>query len=404
MNVVHISNGSIPIPPGDIAASTEEHIYLLTQNMAQLGCNVHVIGIKGGKPQEPERQQSKAIFHDVWWPPLPSDYTYQFLHRLNSYILFTSKLFLFSSFSAIPMSQLLSKEKIDVIHFYNPNVALIYIIAGKLRRKRPVIVYCPFNPYGLTKFSWPKRIAYFAEVLSLKWVDHIIASNESVNNWLVNEFKLDPQKITQICTGTDVEGVEKLFSQKKQVNHHSNILLCTGKVCKRKNQFTAVKAMIKVLSEHPDIKLVFTGPCIETDYMSLMQDFISQNGLSAYVEFRGEVTKQELYQLYSDALMFLFPTTAEIDPSSLKEALIFGLPVIASDIKSIADVIVKEKESAILIDPYDVDRFASAVIRLLNDDNLRQNMSEKATKLGQSFSYQSIANQTLAMYEKLVRA
>lgn len=403
MHVVHISNGIIPVPPGDIAASTEEHIYLLTQNMAKLGCTVHVIGVRGGKQQEQKRQQSTAIFHDIWWPPLPRDYSYPFLRRFISYLLFTSQQFLFSILSTFQMARLLSKEKINVVHFYNPNVALLHIIISKLRRKGPVTVYCPFSPYGLTKFSWTKRFAYFPEVLSLKWVDHIIASTPSVKNWLVAEFKLDQDKITHIYAGTDVDGTEEFLSQNKQLNRQSNILLCTGKICKRKNQFTAIKAMPKVTAARSDVQLVFAGPFTEAAYVSSMQDFINQNGLSSYVEFRGEVTKQELYQLYCDADIFLFPTTAEVDPVSLKEALIFGLPAIASNIKPIADAISQEKGSAILVDPQDADGIAEAILRLLDDDVLRQTMSEKAKKLGKTSSYQNVARQTLNMYEKLAQ-
>jgi len=56
-----------------------------------------------------------------------------------------------------------------------------------------------------------------------------------------------------------------------------------------------------------------------------------------------------------------------------------------------------------LVDPYDVDGMAAAIIRLLQDSSLRQSMSQRAQKLARSLSYEHIAAQTLALYEKLVQ-
>jgi glycosyltransferase involved in cell wall biosynthesis len=84
------------------------------------------------------------------------------------------------------------------------------------------------------------------------------------------------------------------------------------------------------------------------------------------------------------------------------EALAFGLPVISSTIKPIADV-VGDKGCAILVDPYDVDGIAVAINRVLGDSALQQAMSEKAKELARTFSYETIAVQTLDLYKKLLQ-
>ena len=405
MKVVHLGIGVIPMPPpDDIAAGGEEYVYVLTRYLSRLECEVHVIDIKGGAQQREKRQQSSAKFHELWRLPLPYRYGYPFLRRYFNYLLTTSQILFFALLSAFSLNRLLAKEKIDIVHTHNENVALAAIIVNKLRRNNAITVYTPFSAYGLTKFSWRKRLIYFAEIPTLKWIDHIIASTPSVKQWMVSEFNLDPAKITQIrAGGTDLDEIESFLSHKEGACHRSNIVLCTGGIMERKNQFTAVKAMSKVVVAHPEVKLVFTGPFSQLSYFNSIQSFITENDLSSYVEFKGEVTKQELYSLYSDATLFLFPTTAEVDPAVLREALAFGLPVIASNIEPIVDMASQEEGSAILLDPYDVDGIAEAVIRLLEDSTLRQSMSQKAKKLGQTLSYENIAAQTLALYNKLVQ-
>jgi len=403
MKIVNLGIGIVPVPPGDIAASTEEHIFQLTRQLGKLNCDVHVIDIKAGEIQKQKRQQSPAKFHLVWRSPLPSRYKKRFLQRFLGYVLTRSQEFLFALLALFPLNRLISKEKINIVHTHHANITLVTILACKLRRHKPIIVYRPGAAYGLNKFSRRNRIFYFTETLSLKWVDHIIASTPAVKRWLVSEFKLSPDKITHIYAGTDLDSATEFLTRKQKPCHQSKMVLCTGGIIERKNQLTAVKAIARVVKTHPDVKLIFTGPLAQADYVNSIRNFIMENSLSANVDIKGEVSRHELYELYSDAQLLLFPTTAEIDPDSLRDAFTFGLPVITSKIENIADIVNQEKGCAILVAPYDVDGFAEAVTRLLNDTALRQTMSEKAMKLGQFFSYESIAKQTLALYEKLVQ-
>jgi len=403
MKVVHLNAGVIPVPPGDKAASAEEYVYLLTHHLGQLGCQVHVIDIKGGVQQKQKRQESSAKFHEVWHSPLPHRYDFSFLQHFFSYLFLMSHILPFALLSSFALNRLFGREKIDVIHAHNREVALAAMVVNKLRRNAAVVIYAPKSAFGLTKLTWHKRLINFAEILTLKWADHIISMGPGHERWLVSEFNLDPAKITQIYAGADLDEIERFLSHKAGACHQSNMMLCTGGVGTRKNQFSAVKAIPQVVAACPEVKFVFTGPIGQAKYFNSIQRFITENNLSPYVEFKGVVTKQELYNLYSDAMVFLFPTTAEVDPVSLKEALAFGLPVVASTIEPIADVVSLEEGSAILVDPYDVDGMAAAIIRVLQDSSLWQSMSQKAKKLAQSLSYEHIAAQTLALYKELVQ-
>ena len=403
LNIVHLGMGVIPIPPGDVAASGEEYIYLLTNHLGQMNCRVHVIDIKGGAYQKKIRQQSSAKFHEVWHLPLPSQSKSPFLQHFFNYLLVMSQTLLFSLLSSFTLNRLLSKEKIDIIHTHNREPAIATIVTNKLWRRGALTVYAPKAAYGFAKLSRRKKIINFAEFLALKWVDHIVAMTPAVKTWLVSEFKLDPAKISQIYAGADSHEIDQFLSHKAGAPHLANIILCTGTVSGRKNQFSAVKAIPHVIKKHPEVKFVFTGPVSDAQYLASIQRFIAENSLSQWVEFKGIVPKQELYNLYSDAILFFFPTTAEIDPVSLKEALVFGLPIVSSTIEPIADVVNEGEGSAILVDPYDVTGMAEAINRILDDSSLRQSMSEHARELGKCFSYEGIAKQTLDLYQELIK-
>lgn len=404
MKIVHLGIGIFPVPPGDESGGREEYIYQLTNHLGRLGCQVHVVDIKGRMKQREKRQQSSAKFHTVWGPLLPHRCNLPFLRRFARYILYpldTLNYLLFALSAVFPINRLLAKEKIEVIHAHQRDAAIAAVIVNKLRQSQAVVLYTPQTPTGLKK--WPRTLVHFAEILALRWVDHIVALTAAYKDWLVSEYDLDPAKITRIHVGAAVDEIKQFLSQKEESCRQSNIVLCVGGIMERKNQFTAVKAIAKVVLVHPEVKLVFAGRIGERGYFDLIKKFVAANNLSRWVEFKGEVTKQKLYSLYSDASLFLFPTTAEVQPTVIMEALGFGLPIIASNIGANVKVLSHKEGSAILVDPYDIDGIAAATIRLLEDSTLRQTMSQTAEELAQMLSYENVAAQTLALYNRLVQ-
>lgn len=402
MKVVHLSLGVTPVPPGDEAAGIEGYIFQLTRYLSKLDCQVHIIDIKAGEQQRQKRRESPAVFHEVWHPALPPRSNSPFFQHLFSYLLVMTQSLLFALLSSFTLNRLIGKEKIDVIHTHNRDTALAAIVVNRMRGKPARVIYTPQCPLGLTKLSWRKKLINSAEIPALRWADHVVALTPPVKEWLVSEFNLDQAKITPIAVGTALDEVDG-FLATKTACHQSNIILCTGVISDRKNQLSAVKAVPQVVAKHPEVKFIFAGPISQAQYFNSIQKFIAENNLSPWVELKGMVTKQELYDLYSDAILFFFPTTAEVQPTVLMEALAFGLPVISSTIEPIADVVSKGEGSAVLVDPYDVAGMAEAINRLLDSGSLRQSMSQRARKLAQSFSYEHIAAQTLDLYHELVK-
>jgi glycosyltransferase involved in cell wall biosynthesis len=405
MKIVHIGIGLIPVPPGNIAASREEHLYHLTNYLGRFGCRVHFIDIKGGALQQKERQKSSAKFHEAWYLPLVHSYNYPRQGIISYYLYFLRDALAYIYFtlsSGFVLYKLMGKEKIDVIHAHNTAIAFAAIIVNKLRRKTAVTVYTPYSPYWAEKWSLRHSLIRFPLTFAVKWVDHIVALTHSIKDGLVSQRKLEPGKIAVISAGIPLDEIEECLSHKEEVRPQSKIVFCAGIISQRKNQFTAVKAISQVIKTHPEVKFVLTGSLGEAKYLELMQKFVTENNLSQYIEFRGEVSKQEIYSLYRDATLFLFPTTSDTQPRVLKEAAAFRLPIISSTIESI-DGMLGGKGCAILVAPYDTDGMATAILRVLEDDSLRQSMSRKAQELAQGFSYEHVAAQTMALYEELVQ-
>ena len=404
MKVVQLGVGAgLPVHSGDEFGGTEKGVYWVSHWLGYLGCQVYVIDIKGRAEQREERQKSLAKFYEVWHLPLRHNYNFPFWSRFFNYLLAMLHLLLFALPSSLILNRLFAREKIEVIHAYSNLPALAAIVVNKLRRNAAVIVYLESVAWGATKLSWRQRLPALFEILALKWSDHIIVEAPSLKRWLVSEFNLPPTKISQVYSGVAVDEIEQFLSHKAGPCRQSNTVPCVGRVSPRKNQFTAGKVIPKVMAAHPEFKFVFVGPTSTGKYLNSIKKFIADNELSPWVEFRGEVSKQELYDLYSEATLFLLPSLAESQGLVLVEAMAFGLPVIASTIEPFVDVVNREEGSAILVDPNDVDGMAAAIIRLLEDSSLRQSMSQKAKRVSRYFSWEQVASHTLALYKKLVQ-
>lgn len=404
MNIVHLSLGITPVPPGDKAAGVEGYIYQLARHLAKLEGEVHVIDIKAGEQQEKARKKSGVTFHKVWRLPLPSHYNSHFLQHFVNYMLTLVLTTSFAVMSTITLRRLLKQQEINIIHTHGRETAIAASIVNRLTGKKARVIYTPQCPIGPGKLSWQKKLINIAEIPALKRADHVIAFTPVIKEWLVEQFSVKPSKITPIPVGIAMDEIEPFLLQRNRNGNQKPLIMCCGVVSERKNQLSAVKAAAKVLASHPKARFVFTGPIGQSGYLKLINQYIADNNLSNSVEFKGMVTKEELYNLYKDASIFLFPTTAEVQPTVLMEALAFGLPVVSSSIKPIADVVSKSPESAILVDPYDIDGMSAAITKLLEDNDLWQNMSEKAQRAAQDFLYDDVAAKTITLYAKLAKA
>jgi glycogen synthase len=400
MRVVHLGTGVIPVPPGQIAGGIEEYIYRLTDALGKTGCEVDVIDIKSGEEQKQKRRESSAAFHEVWHPPLPPRRRFPFGQRFFNYLLVMSQVTIFVVQASFTLYKLLGKKQVDIIQAHTREPALAAILVNKLRRSRAVVIFDTHAALIMEDLGWFMRLITSPELLAIHRADHIIPDTPAVKKRLVTKYRIDPEKMTPIYTGLPLEEIEQ-FLRGKTGQRQAGLVLSVGTVDSRKNQSTTVKTVPKVIARNPYVKYIFAGHIADTGYFKTIQDFIKENSLQPYVEFKGMVSRQELYDLYSRASLFVFPSAAESRGDVVAEALSFGLPVIASDIEPIADLI-GQSQCALLFKPFDVDGIADAISMLLEDALRRQSMSRQAKELVKSLSWDNIAGQNIALYNRLI--
>lgn len=390
MRILHLGTGFLPVS-ASTGRSVETTIYELTRHLAQAGTGVDIVDIK----MSSSRGDTGVKFHEVGALPTKGSNIFSYFLKVAWF-----------SLRLLPILNRLTRSgEISVIHTHSQFPAAVALLAISLFRRRVPVVYTAHNPYLLAAPDIINRLKHtLIEGWVLRSVDRVIAQTDAVGKELVQRFRIPPQKIAQVFAGIDIETIDFFIRQHPRNEDGRYTVLCPAVINPRKNQMAVVESIPAVVKTHPRCRFVFAGAIDDRAYYDEIKNVIKERNLSDYVKFTGQLPLEELYQQYRDATALVFPTHYETQGKVLIEAMAFGLPVIASRIGPIMDVVSLEEGSAILVNPDDTEELTSAIIRLLGDESTRVALSARGRKLASSrFSWSRIASDMLAVYEELTQ-
>lgn len=203
-------------------------------------------------------------------------------------------------------------------------------------------------------------------------------------------------KIDVIPDGLDLASFE---SAQRKANPKTVRCLAIGRLIPRKGFQFLIRALPQILDKvqhNFEIEIVGDGPHRET-----LVKLVENLDVTSYVRFAGTVPYSELPQKYREADIFILPSLAEGMPLVVLEAMGTGLPIIASRVQGI-DELVAEDVNGALFDPGDVDGLASCLIQLINAGETRVEMGKVSTEKVKPYDWKNIADTYLALYEDIL--
>jgi glycosyltransferase involved in cell wall biosynthesis len=186
-------------------------------------------------------------------------------------------------------------------------------------------------------------------------------------------------KVTVVHCGVDTE-VFKMRTERTPFERGENpfMILCIGTLHEVKGQIYLIEACQKLHARGADFICHFVGD--GPDEGSLARA-VESAGLSSKVRFHGRLTRNEIAQLLLDADVLVTPSVPTSDgrregiPVVLMEAMSSGVPVIASNISGIPEL-VEDQVTGLLVPPRDPSSLAVVLERYLRDHNLRRRLGQ----------------------------
>lgn len=128
--------------------------------------------------------------------------------------------------------------------------------------------------------------------------------------------------------------------------------------------------------------------------------YIAHTGLASYVRWIGYVAEEDKPAIYRGALCFAFPSRYEGFGLPPLEAMACGAPVVTTNASSLPEVV---GEAAFAVDPDDERQMAGAIISVLIEEGLAEELKHKGLQRAAQFSWQQTATQTALIYDQVAR-
>jgi len=149
----------------------------------------------------------------------------------------------------------------------------------------------------------------------------------------------------------------------------------------------------RLVTEVPDAKVLVVGPTSPEPWRERLAA-----SSAAHVDFLGSLSPGQIKALYRSAVVFVLPSHAEGMPNTILEAMAHGLPVVATTVGSIAEV-VEHGVGGYLLPPGDAEALATALLSLLRDPQAALSMGEHNRAVVRArFTNRHTAERLLAAY------
>lgn len=266
------------------------------------------------------------------------------------------------------------------------------------------------NIYDLTFIKYPQYIDSVVKTYTervkrcLQWTDLVLTISESSKKDIVEYLQVEPEKIyvTPLASRYHVDDLStKTLEQLKyqsNFNFTKPYLLFVSTIEPRKNinaiitAFNFLKEKYKI--EHDLILIGKKGWNYEPIFTAI------ENSPWKKQIYHLDYLSNELVALfYSKADVFVYPSHYEGFGLPVLEAMTLGSPVVTANTSSIPEV---TGDAAILIDPNDPMELAEAILQVISDAQLRQDLINKGRERAKIFSWSRTAKETLKAYKSII--
>ena len=269
-----------------------------------------------------------------------------------------------------PLVRLVQQFRADgtkVVHTHHLGQLLYGGLAGRLAGCR--VIHTEHDYYSLSR----PRAQQLLRVLT-RLADRVTAVAEPVRSFLEGTVGLPASKLITIQNGVEIHRYETAIphDRKKWDLENSDVIIgCVARLSPEKGHTVLLRAFRKVISRHPQARLVLIG---DGDERERLQHLAAELNIGHFVRFLG--LRADVPEVLAACNLFTLPSIQEGFPMVILEALAAGKAVIASEVGAIPDAI-QHGATGMLVPPGDVDALAHALCLLIEDEGVRLRLGQR---------------------------
>jgi glycogen(starch) synthase len=380
--------------PPLIEGGLARHVRKLSENLAALGVDVHVL-TRGREESPPEEVRSGVVLHRVREPKRPAELTefITWVEHMNTDML-AAGVELGDSFD------------FDLVHGHDWLVAA----AGDHLAKRfgtPLTVTIHATEFGRHQ-GWvdkhPQSHIHGIEHWMANRAEQVIACSAYMRDHISDVYGIEEERIAVIPNGIDPADLQPADEEEMRrlrlrfAQPHEQLVLLVGRLVYEKGFQVALEAMPRVIDELGNVRFLVAGSGTAEQEL---RGQAAALGLDDHGIFLGWIGDDVLHTLYRIADLVVVPSIYEPFGLVALEAMASGCPCLVADTGGLREVVPHE-EVGLRFRSRDPQSLADFAIRVLSDEELGSRLVAEAYGHVRSFDWVDVAEQTLDVYERLV--
>jgi glycosyltransferase involved in cell wall biosynthesis len=276
------------------------------------------------------------------------------------------------------------REKPDVIHIHESHLWLSFFLPYLSRYPLVCTIHDVHPHAGSRKFD-----QIIGQKCIVRYSDYVIVHGESAKRELLMKYP----NLEGRCKVIPHGDYSFFLQYKTDVKTEKDTVLFFGRIEDYKGLEYLIDAIHIVSETIPGIRLIIAGQGDLSKY-----EYSIRKNINLFEIHNEYILDSEVAKFFQRASLVVLPYIEGTQTGIIPIAYAFKKPVIVTDIGCIPEVVEKEK-TGLIIRPRDSSALADAILQLLKDESMRQNMGNEAyRKMESELSWRVIAQKTVSVY------
>lgn len=285
------------------------------------------------------------------------------------------------------------QQRFDVVHAHDVYSNLMAVPPAWLARTGCIL--SSRRDLGRWSFHTPRnrRILRYCQMLS----DHVIANSEGVKRYLIDQDGFNKSKIVVVRNAVDLSRFDDANLEPAKIESTAASDFLVAVVANMhgptKGHEYLIQAAEKICPSNPQIRFVLVG---DGELRPKLESEIRARNLEGHFIFLGQ--RRDIANILKSVQCGLLPSLSEGLPNSVLEYMAAGLPVIATNVGGIPELI-EDGSNGLLIAPADAQQLAHAIEYMYRNQSIARQMGNRAKELaGSRFGFERLLSELDSLY------